>query len=91
MIPGLGGGLSVASTDASSTAVNPVAGYISGGFSFAPQNSFGGKGNDQTSSPRLSTELSQPTGAGSPGGFGGMDPNMMILAALAVVALVLLR
>lgn len=95
--------LSFASTDASQTAVNPLAGLLSGGFAFSPQNSFGGSGNTQDSRPVV-TATQTPTLA-APGapvapyadsfGFGGgaavsvpAGVNLLPLLLLGVGAVV---
>lgn len=70
--------LSLSSSDQSQTAINPLAGLLGGGFSFSPQNSFGGRGNALESRPVLTTTQT-PTIAPAPAatpyadsfGFGG--------------------
>jgi len=52
--------LSLGLADNSTTAVNPLAGLLSGGFTFAPVNSFGGRGNVVTSTP-TTTATQTPT------------------------------
>ena len=59
MLPGLPN-LSLSLADQSTTAVNPLAGLLSGGFTFAPVNSFGGRGNAVTSTP-TTTATQTPT------------------------------
>jgi hypothetical protein len=68
-------------SDSSSQAVNPLAGLLSGGFTFSPQRTYGGKGNTLTATPTATATLT-PTQANSQGpgatpfadgllGFGG--------------------
>ena len=53
-------------SDSSSNAVNPLAGLLSGGFTFSPQRTYGGKGNTLSATPTATATLT-PTQANSQG------------------------
>jgi hypothetical protein len=66
---------SVSASDSSSQAINPLAGLLSGGFSFSTAKVYGGTGSSLTSNPSANATLT-PTQSNStaPGAMSPLTP-----------------